>query len=144
MIDEVRIYNRALTATEIQQDMATAIGSGTPDTTPPSIAITSPSAGTVSGTVTVTVQRASDGVQVRSATITDGHFKFRLKRGTYDVSSVPPVPPACEPPMLCPAQGSSGRAAIVAPCEMGETQRVQVRRHRFAHVDLQVHNVCIV
>ena len=34
-IDEIRIYNRALTTTEIQTDMATAVGGSTPDTTPP-------------------------------------------------------------------------------------------------------------
>src|SRR6187397_2292063 len=34
LIDEVRIYNRALSTTEIQQDMAASIG--TPDTQPPS------------------------------------------------------------------------------------------------------------
>jgi hypothetical protein len=97
-----------------------------------------------SGSVTVSVQRASDGVQVASAAITDGHFRFRLKRGAYDVSSVPPAPPSCQPPMLCPAQASSAKTAVVAPCETGETQRVQVRRHRFTQVDLHVQNVCIV
>ena len=35
VIDEVRIYNRALTLAQIQQDMNTPIGVGTPDTTPP-------------------------------------------------------------------------------------------------------------
>jgi fibronectin type 3 domain-containing protein len=34
-IDEVRIYNRALTQAEIQQDMTTPIGGAPPDTTPP-------------------------------------------------------------------------------------------------------------
>jgi hypothetical protein len=33
---------------------------------------------------------------------------------------------------------------VIAPCLTGETQRVQVRRHRFAHVELHVSNVCIV
>ena len=96
------------------------------------------------GTVTVTASRASDGVQVASTTINDGRFRFRLKRGAYDVSSVPPSPPSCQPPMLCPAQGSSANTAGIAPCETGETQRVQVRRHRFTHVELHVQNVCIV
>ena len=47
LIDEVRIYNRALTATEIQTDMNTAIG-GTPpppDTTPPTVSVTAPAMG---------------------------------------------------------------------------------------------------
>jgi hypothetical protein len=96
------------------------------------------------GTVTITVQRASDGVQVRSASISDGHFRFRLKPGAYDVSSVPPTPPSCQPPMLCPAQAAAGKTAVVMPCETGETQRVQVRKRRFTHVELHVQNVCIV
>ncbi|HEX7254734.1 MAG TPA: LamG-like jellyroll fold domain-containing protein [Gaiellaceae bacterium] len=36
LIDEVRIYDRALTATELQADMSTAIDSGPPDTESPS------------------------------------------------------------------------------------------------------------
>ena len=34
LIDEVRIYNRALTAAEIQADMNTPVAPATPDTTP--------------------------------------------------------------------------------------------------------------
>jgi fibronectin type 3 domain-containing protein len=49
-IDEVRVYNRALTAAEIQTDMSTPIGSGTPDTQPP----TAP--GTLSATATSSTQ----------------------------------------------------------------------------------------
>src|SRR5262245_34102936 len=66
MIDEVRIYNRALSLAEIQADMNTAVG-GTPpppDTTPPSVALISPLAGTtVSSTITVSAS-ASDNVGV--------------------------------------------------------------------------------
>src|SRR5258705_7733629 len=65
-IDEVRIYNRALTQAEIQSDMATPVG-GTPpppDTTAPSVVLTSPTAGsTVSSTITVSAN-ASDNVGV--------------------------------------------------------------------------------
>src|SRR5262245_4562374 len=64
-VDNVRIYNRALSLTEIQSDMNTPVG-GTPssDTTPPTVAITSPTTGaTVSGTITVTAT-ASDNVGV--------------------------------------------------------------------------------
>ena len=66
IIDEVRIYNRALSQTEIQIDMNTPVG-GTPpppDTTPPTVSITSPTDGaTVAGTVSVTAS-ASDNVGV--------------------------------------------------------------------------------
>ena len=97
------------------------------------------------GAVTVTVMRASDGQQVASRAISDGHFRIRLKRGLYDVSSVPPNPPTCEPTpeTVCPLAGGRG-AAIIAPCLQGDTQRVQVRRHKFAHVELHVSNVCVV
>jgi glucose/arabinose dehydrogenase/PKD repeat protein len=37
LIDEVRVYNRALSASEIQADMNTAVGGGTPDTAAPSV-----------------------------------------------------------------------------------------------------------
>ena len=95
------------------------------------------------GPVTVTVRRASDGMLIASRAISDGRFRIRVKRGAYDVSSVPPNPPTCEPTptTVCPA-GSQGEA-IIAPCMTGETQHVQVRRHRFTRVELHVRNVCI-
>ena len=97
------------------------------------------------GAVTVTVMRASDGQQVASRAISEGHFRIRLKRGLYDVSSVPPNPPTCEPTpeTVCPLAGARS-AAMIAPCLQGDTQRVQVRRHKFAHVELHVSNVCVV
>jgi hypothetical protein len=100
---------------------------------------------TYTGPVTITVRRASDGVLVGSQAIGDGHFKIRLKRGAYDVSSVPPNPPPCQPQpgQVCPAQ-SDAQPAIIAPCLTGETKRVQVRRHHFTYVELHVQNVCIV
>jgi hypothetical protein len=97
------------------------------------------------GPVTITVQRASDGQQVASQATDDGHFRIRLKRGLYDVSSVPPNPPTCEPTpqTVCPLAGAQS-AAIVQSCLNGETKRVRVRRHRFTQVELHVSNVCIV
>ena len=62
-IDEVRIYSRALTAGEIQTDMAAPIGATAGDTTPPAVQLTAPPAGPVSGTVNVTAT-ASDDVGV--------------------------------------------------------------------------------
>jgi hypothetical protein len=103
-----------------------------------------PPAPVYTGAVTITVTRASDGQQVASQAITDGQFRIRLKRGLYDVSSVPPNPPTCDPTpeTVCPLSAQS--PAVIAPCMQGDTQRVQVRRHRFAHVELHVSNVCIV
>ena len=37
LIDDVRVYNRALTQAEIQTDMATPLGGAPSDTTPPSV-----------------------------------------------------------------------------------------------------------
>jgi hypothetical protein len=65
IVDDVRIYNRALTQAEIQTDMNTPVG-GTPppDTTPPTVAITTPTSGaTVSGAIAVAAN-ASDNVGV--------------------------------------------------------------------------------
>jgi hypothetical protein len=97
------------------------------------------------GPVTVTVTRASDSAVVASQAISDGKFRFRVKRGLYDVSSVPPNPPACEPTpeTVCPLAGAEPDA-VIAPCLEGETQRVQVKRRHFTHVELHVRNVCIV
>ncbi len=69
VIDEVRIYNRALSPQEIQTDMATPVvgtggGGGGPDTTAPTVTLSSPASGAVvSGTVTITAA-AADNVGV--------------------------------------------------------------------------------
>ena len=66
LIDEVRIYNRALTAAEIQTDMNTPIGNTPPppDTTPPTVSMTAPADGaTVAGPVTLSAN-ASDNILV--------------------------------------------------------------------------------
>jgi glucose/arabinose dehydrogenase/chitodextrinase len=64
-IDDVRIYPRALTAAEVQTDMATPVGSSGPgDPTPPTVAITAPpNNAQVSDIVTVTAD-ASDNAGV--------------------------------------------------------------------------------
>jgi hypothetical protein len=60
-LDEVRIYNRALTATEIQSDMNTPLE---PDTIAPTVTITNPLDGnTVSGNVAITAD-AQDNITV--------------------------------------------------------------------------------
>jgi hypothetical protein len=96
--------------------------------------------------MTVTVRRAGDGGLVASQDVSDGQFKLRVRRGHYDVSSVPPNPPGCQPQpgRVCPAEPGSQPAAIIAPCLTGETKRVVVRRHHFTHVELSVSNACVV
>ena len=65
-IDDMRVYNRALSLTEIQTDMDTPVASPPPDTTPPNVAISTPVNGvTVAGTVGV-VATATDNVGVAS------------------------------------------------------------------------------
>jgi hypothetical protein len=98
------------------------------------------------GAVTITVVRVADGTTAASQAIDDGHFRLRLKRGTYDVSSVPPNPPSpqpCPPGQVCALNGAQS-SAIIAPCLQGETKRVQVRRRHFTRVELHVQNICIV
>src|SRR3954469_1507600 len=66
LIDEVRIYNRALSAAEIQTDMNTAVGGNPPppDTTKPTVSMSAPADGsTVSATVALNAN-ASDNVAV--------------------------------------------------------------------------------
>jgi hypothetical protein len=66
LIDEVRMHNRALTAAEIQAEMMAPVGgSGPSDTTAPSVSVTSPAAGSVAGTLTLTAN-ATDAVGVAS------------------------------------------------------------------------------
>ena len=70
LIDEVRIYNRALSTSEIQTDMTTPISAPAADTSPPSVSVTAPAGGaTVSGSVSVSASAADDvgvaGVQFR-------------------------------------------------------------------------------
>jgi hypothetical protein len=64
LIDDARVYNRALTQAEIQTDMATPVTPPAPDTTAPTVAVTAPTAGaTVAGPVTLTAS-ATDNVGV--------------------------------------------------------------------------------
>jgi methionine-rich copper-binding protein CopC len=60
LIDEVRVYNRALNQGEIRSDMSTPIG-GAIDSTPPTVALNSP---TVNGTIDTLSAAASDNVGI--------------------------------------------------------------------------------
>ena len=69
-IDDVRIYNRALSAAEIVTDLNTPVVPSTPDTEAPSAAVTAPTPGTtVSGTVTVSAT-ATDNIGVAGVQFT--------------------------------------------------------------------------
>jgi glucose/arabinose dehydrogenase/chitodextrinase len=68
-VDDVRIYDRALSLAEIQADMAKSLGPASSDTTPPSVSVTAPAAGAqVTGIVNVTAS-ATDDVGVRAVQI---------------------------------------------------------------------------
>ncbi len=63
-LDEIRLYNRALTSLEIVQDMNTPVGSAPADVTLPLVSVTSPSNGaTLSGVTNITAS-SSDNVGV--------------------------------------------------------------------------------
>jgi hypothetical protein len=114
-------------------------------TCPGACAVPPPPAPLYTGTVTVSVRRASDGVEVASQAPSDGHFRMRVKRGTYDVRATPPTVPPCEPTpqTVCPL-ATRAEPAIVLPCMTGETKQVKVKRRRFTRVELHVQNICIV
>ncbi len=64
LIDEVRVYNNALTQGEVQTDMNTPVV-GTPDTTAPTVAVTAPANGaTVAGASVSVTANAADNVGV--------------------------------------------------------------------------------
>ena len=65
LIDEVRIYNRPLSRSEIQSDMVTPVGGeAIPDTVPPTVSVTAPVAGAVLNGVTTVTVNASDNVGI--------------------------------------------------------------------------------
>jgi hypothetical protein len=111
-------------------------------------AVPAPPQPVYTGAVTIQV-RGLDGATVASQPASAGHFRIQLRPGSYDVASVPPTPtppPPCQPQpeTVCPLVAGPEPAVIIAPCETGETQRVEVRHHRFAPVQLHVQNTCIV
>jgi hypothetical protein len=100
--------------------------------------------------LTVRVTRVSDGHLVATLAPPAGRFRLPVKRGLYSVAAdvvTTPVP-TCPPPVVsadqiaCPLATTS--VVMPADCWRGETKRVRVRRHRYAHVDLHVQNNCVV
>ena len=87
-IDDLRVYDRALSATEIQTDMNTAVAPPPADTTLPTVAISTPVTGqTVSATVGV-VATATDDIGVASVQfLLDGaNFGSALTAAPYTVT----------------------------------------------------------
>jgi chitodextrinase len=86
LIDELRIYNRALTLAEIQTDMATPIGPQGPDTTPPS---------DVTGLTATVISPTQLNVSWTAATDNIGVTGYRVERcqGAGCTSFVPIATP---------------------------------------------------
>jgi fibronectin type 3 domain-containing protein len=83
-IDEVRIYNRALSAAEIQNDMFTSV---TPDTTPPTITAKNPAAGSAGINVGTPVTATFNEV-LRSSTMTGSNFFLKDPGGNVVPATV--------------------------------------------------------
>ena len=84
--------------------------------------------------LTVTVTRVADGALVGTQHPSDGHFRFRLKRGLYRVTAaIGAAQPGPVQPQVMPAS-----------CWQGDSQEARVHRHRFSRVELHVGNVCVV
>ena len=64
LIDDVRVYNRALTPAEIQTDMATPLGGASSDTTPPSVPSSVVASAVSSSQVNVSWTASTDNVGV--------------------------------------------------------------------------------
>ena len=77
-IDEVRIYNRALSAAEIQNDMFTSV---TPDTTPPTVVSKSPSDGSAGNNVGSPVT-ATFSEFIRTSTLNSSTFSLKDSAGS--------------------------------------------------------------
>jgi PKD repeat protein len=73
-IDDVRLYNRALTPAQIQTDMNTPVGGGTQNT-PPQVTITSPTAGTT-WKVDDVITFAASGTDAQDGTLPPAAFDW--------------------------------------------------------------------
>ncbi|TDC99450.1 hypothetical protein E1292_31835 [Nonomuraea deserti] len=77
LIDEVRVYSRAQSAAEIQADMNTSVGSGTPnpDTTPPTVSAVTPAGQATDVPLTTPVTATF------SEAVTDAQFTLKSPAG---------------------------------------------------------------
>src|SRR5262245_5308789 len=82
LIDEVRIYNRALTAAQLQGDMNAPVVAIPPDTTPPTVSILSPTGASTTTHVALFSATASDDVGVLSV-------EFRVDGNSIGTDTTP-------------------------------------------------------
>jgi chitodextrinase len=77
VVDDVRVYNRALSLGEIQADMAAAInGGGTPDTTPPSAPASLTATAVSSSQINLSWPASTDDVGVTGYKVLRGGFQI--------------------------------------------------------------------
>ncbi len=118
LIDEVRIYSRALTLAEIQTDMATPVGAvGSSDVNPPNVSLSQPGDGAVVSDIVQVQASASDDVGVAGVVFyvdgvasgaQDTAAPYALTWDTRTVSNGAHV-------LTARAYDTSGNAALSAP-----------------------------
>ena len=101
LIDDVRVYNTALTAAQIQTDMTTPVAPPAPDTTPPSAPGTLTATAISSGRVDLSWGAASDNVGVTGYHIErcqgagcTTFAEIATTAGTHHATATPAPPPA--------------------------------------------------
>ncbi|MGF1663458.1 MAG: LamG-like jellyroll fold domain-containing protein [Kineosporiaceae bacterium] len=114
-IDEVRVYDRALTADEVLAERDRPTTPLPPDTTAPTVAITSPSAGaTVAGTVAVTADATDDravaAVEFRAGSTVLGTDTAAPWTVAWDAGALPDGPVT----LTAVARDSAGNASAPA------------------------------
>ncbi len=86
LIDDVRIYNRALTAAEIQTDMITPVGSAPTDTTPPVRSNGQPSSALPAGTTQTTLSVTTNETATCRYSTTAG-LAYAAMTNTFSVTN---------------------------------------------------------
>jgi hypothetical protein len=87
LIDEVRVYNRALSPAEIQQDMDTPIDGAPVDTTPPAVTTVAPPASAVNVVTSVNVT-ATFSEALNPSSVNSGTFELRDAGGVLVAASI--------------------------------------------------------
>ena len=99
-IDEVRIYNRALSQAEIQTDMTTPVGPPASDSTPPTVTSTTP---------------VNNATGVSLATTATATFSEDMAAATITTSTVELLAPGGTPVAATVTYDAANRRATVAP-----------------------------
>jgi hypothetical protein len=137
LIDEVRVYNRPLSITEIQADMTTPVSAaGNTDTQAPSVSITSPTtAPTYSTTATsITLSgSASDNVGVTQVTWANTAGDGGTATGTTAWSAAVPLHPGTDTLIVTArdAAGNTARATLIVTVSGSTTKPGLVAAYGF-------------